>query len=46
HDAVVREGLGCGEHDQIIGFLYLGTPALKAPMTVSPADLTDFVTYF
>ena len=23
HDAAVREGLGCGEHDQIIGFLYL-----------------------
>ncbi|MEQ4986766.1 NAD(P)H nitroreductase [Proteus vulgaris] len=46
HDAVVREGLGCGEHEQIIGFLYLGTPALKAPNTVSPADLTDFVTYF
>lgn len=45
-DAVVREGLGCGKEDHIIGFLYLGTPALKAPTTVSPADLTDFVTYF
>lgn len=46
HDAVVREGLGCGEHDHIVGFLYLGTPSLSAPTTVSPADLTDFVTYF
>ncbi len=46
HDPVVRAGLGCGEHDHIVGFLYLGTPVLKAPTTVSPADLTDFVTYF
>lgn len=30
HDPVVRAGLGCGEHDHIVGFLYLGTPALKA----------------
>lgn len=46
HDAVVKEGLGCGEHDEIVGFLYIGTPALTAPTKVSPADLTDFVTYF
>lgn len=45
-DPVVREGLHCDKDDHIIGFLYLGTPALKAPTTVTPADLTHFVTYF
>ncbi|HAT1526773.1 NAD(P)H nitroreductase [Morganella morganii] len=45
-DPVVREGLGCEEHDKIVGFLYLGTPALKAPAHVAAPDLTPFVTYF
>lgn len=45
-DPVVREGLGCEEHDKIVGFLYLGTPALKAPAKVAAPDLTPFVTYF
>ncbi|WP_413491615.1 NAD(P)H nitroreductase [Morganella psychrotolerans] len=45
-DPVVRDGLGCEEHDKIVGFLYLGTPALKAPATVAPVDLTPFVSWF
>lgn len=24
--------MGLGEQDQIVGFLYLGTPAVKAPL--------------
>lgn len=43
---VVREGLSCGEHDKIVGFLYLGTPQLKASTTVSVPDATPFVTHF
>ncbi|PHM72821.1 NAD(P)H nitroreductase [Xenorhabdus sp. KJ12.1] len=45
-DSTVRAGLGCEEHDKIVGFLYLGTPELKSPMKVSSPDLTDFVSYF
>ncbi|MCG7371398.1 NAD(P)H nitroreductase [Pseudomonas luteola] len=26
HDPVVREGLGIGAHEEIVGFIYLGTP--------------------
>jgi nitroreductase len=43
---VVRDGLGCREQDKIVGFLYLGTPQLKASTTVSLADTTPFVRYF
>ncbi|MBD2780091.1 NAD(P)H nitroreductase [Xenorhabdus sp. 42] len=45
-DPVVKAGLGCGEDDKIVGFLYLGTPVLKAPTKVSMPDLTNFVSYF
>ncbi|MDC9595388.1 NAD(P)H nitroreductase [Xenorhabdus anantnagensis] len=45
-DSTVRAGLGCGENDKIVGFLYLGTPELKAPAKVSTPDLTNFVSYF
>ncbi|WP_144206976.1 NAD(P)H nitroreductase [Shewanella donghaensis] len=30
--AIVNEGLGIGLDDQIVGFLYVGTPAVKAPL--------------
>jgi len=43
---VVREGLDCGAHDKIVGFLYLGTPQLKASTTVSVPDTGPFVTHF
>lgn len=45
-DEVVRAGLGCEPKDKIVGFLYIGTPELKAPMTVQRPDMTDFVSYF
>ncbi|MCL1144292.1 NAD(P)H nitroreductase [Shewanella gaetbuli] len=31
-DSQVHKGLGLGEEDQIIGFLYIGTPTLTAPI--------------
>ncbi|QSX42170.1 NAD(P)H nitroreductase [Shewanella cyperi] len=31
-DANVNQALGLGEQDQIVGFLYLGTPAVVAPI--------------
>ncbi|GAA0472205.1 MULTISPECIES: NAD(P)H nitroreductase [Tatumella] len=42
---IVREGFGCRPQDQIVGFLYLGTPQLKAP-PVAPEDTGAFVSYF
>ncbi|MDX7987169.1 NAD(P)H nitroreductase [Xenorhabdus sp. 12] len=45
-DPVVRSGLGCEENDKIVGFLYLGTPELRAPTKVATPDLTNFVSYF
>ena len=45
-DAVVRAGLGCGDNDRIVGFLYLGTPELKAPAKVQTPDMTGIVSYF
>jgi nitroreductase len=32
---VVRDALNCGANDKIVGFLYIGTPQLKASTTVS-----------
>lgn len=43
---VVREGLACGADDKIVGFLYLGTPQLKASTTVTVPDTSPFVTRF
>lgn len=42
----IKQAMGCREQDDIVGFLYLGTPQLKAATTVQPADTTDFVRYF
>ncbi|MCS2153898.1 NAD(P)H nitroreductase [Scandinavium goeteborgense] len=43
---VVRDGLQCREQDKIVGFLYLGTPQLKASTTVSIPDAAPFVVKF
>jgi nitroreductase len=40
----LHHDLGLGEHDQIIGFLYLGTPAVKAP-TKPTKSAENFVRY-
>lgn len=42
----VREGLQCREQDKIVGFLYLGTPQLKASTSVSVPDTSPFVSRF
>lgn len=42
HDAVVREGLGLGEDERIVGFLYLGTPQGERRQAPSLA-VEDFV---
>lgn len=41
----VRAAFGCREQDEIVGFLYLGTPALKAAK-VAPLDSSRFVSTF
>lgn len=41
----VREAFGCRRQDKIVGFLYLGTPQLKAP-PVAAEDTAAFVSYF
>lgn len=43
---IVRDAFACREQDKIVGFLYLGTPQLKASTTVTVADVTPFVTHF
>ncbi|WP_435947985.1 NAD(P)H nitroreductase [Dryocola sp. BD586] len=42
----VREALGCREQDEVVGFLYLGTPQLKASTTITVPDTTPFVRHF
>lgn len=42
----VREAFGCREQDEIVGFLYLGTPQLKSSTTVLPPSIEAFVRYF
>ena len=44
-DEKVREAFGCREQDEIVGFLYLGTPQLKSPR-VAPLDSSQFVSAF
>lgn len=44
--AVVREAFDCREQDKMVGFLYLGTPQLKASTSINLADPTSFVRYF
>lgn len=43
---VVRAGFECREQDKIVGFLYLGTPQLKASTTIALPDTAPFVTRF
>ncbi|CBG88056.1 NAD(P)H nitroreductase [Citrobacter rodentium] len=43
---VVREAFGCRAQDKIVGFLYLGTPQLKASTTINVPDTAPFVTLF
>ncbi|GGD13933.1 MULTISPECIES: NAD(P)H nitroreductase [Franconibacter] len=42
----VREAFECREQDRIVGFLYLGTPQLKASTTISVPDTAPFVRHF
>ncbi|HGH0374641.1 TPA: NAD(P)H nitroreductase [Yersinia enterocolitica] len=46
HHPVVRDGFACREQDEIVGFLYLGTPQLKSAIKVTPPDYSTFVRYF
>ena len=43
---LVRDGFHCRVQDKIVGFLYLGTPQLKASTTVSVPDTSPFVVRF
>ena len=43
---VVRDGLQCRPQDKIVGFLYIGTPQLKASSTISVPDTAPFVVRF
>ncbi len=43
---MVREGLGGREQDKVVGFLYLGTPQLKASTSISAPDTSAFVSRF
>lgn len=43
---VVRDALDCRAQDKVVGFLYLGTPQLKASTTISAPDTAPFVRYF
>jgi len=43
-DAVVKQGLGVAEHDEILGFLYLGTP--KVTLRDAPELPLDEVTEY
>ncbi|WP_074013186.1 NAD(P)H nitroreductase [Candidatus Sodalis sp. SoCistrobi] len=42
----VRAAFGCREQDEIVGFLYLGTPQLKASTTLLPPDTDAYVRRF
>lgn len=42
----VREALQCREQDEVVGFLYLGTPQLKASTTITVPDTKPFVRHF
>lgn len=42
----VRAAFNCGEQDKIVGFLYLGTPQLKASTHIAPVDTGPFVVRF
>lgn len=40
YDEVVRERLGVGEHEKIVGFIHIGTPKLDAPERERPDAAT------
>ncbi|WP_350028325.1 nitroreductase family protein [Larsenimonas salina] len=42
HHSVIRKGLGLGEHDVLIGFVYVGQPAGRM-RDLTPSSLEDFV---
>ncbi|TCL02417.1 MULTISPECIES: NAD(P)H nitroreductase [Sodalis] len=42
----VKAAFGCREQDEIVGFLYLGTPQLKASTTILPPETEPFVRHF
>ncbi|WP_395489108.1 NAD(P)H nitroreductase [Cedecea davisae] len=42
----IREAFGGREQDKVVGFLYLGTPQLKASTTISVPDTSAFVSRF
>jgi nitroreductase len=46
HHPVVRQGFACREQDEIVGFLYIGTPSLTSSTKVTPPDHRTFVRYF
>ncbi|MBF1994148.1 NAD(P)H nitroreductase [Serratia symbiotica] len=43
---LVRDAFGCREQDMIVGFLYLGTPELKASNKVIAPNSAPFVSHF
>jgi nitroreductase len=43
-DQRMRDGLGLESGDQIVGFLYMGTP--KAVKQLTPMDINDYVTHW
>ncbi|MFP1736091.1 NAD(P)H nitroreductase [Lonsdalea quercina] len=46
HSERVREAFDCRPQDEIVGFLYLGTPQLKASSTLTPIDPDRIVRHF
>lgn len=42
----VKQAFGCRAQDEIAGFLYLGTPQLKASITLVPPETEPFIRYF
>jgi hypothetical protein len=45
YDPKVKHALGLSEHDAIVGFIYLGTPATpRGPLP--PPDLASHVTHW
>lgn len=45
HCPIVKEGLGVKEEDEIVGFLYLGTPAQEV-VAKSPVDIEKYFSEF
>jgi len=42
----VKHAFGCRPQDEIVGFLYLGTPQLKASTTLIPPEIEPYIRYF